>query len=167
MALYHVATFDAHFGGAYREHVFLSHDLVPDDVRASKTETFVIETSDFGNLKRVNNATSDDVRTLTPRNVTLGATPREIRQWFGDKKESVLVFRNLYGSVFAGFGSKSPEFDDIRRRLQQALKPCGYRQFSNCKTSPKRYVDSSDLYQRQFMPWIQRIKYWLTAKKYR
>ena len=137
MALYHVATFDAHFGGAYREHVFLSHDLVPDDVRVSMTEPFVIKTTDFRNLSRVNSAASD-VHTLTPSNVTLGATPREIRQWFGGEKQSVLVFHNLYGGVFAGFG-KSAEFADIRRRLKQALKPCNYRQLAYCKGSPKRY----------------------------
>ena len=137
MALYHVATFDAHFGGAYREHVFLSHDLVPDDVRATKTEPFAIETTGFSNVTRVNNGTSD-VRTLAPRNLTLGATPREIRQWFGREKYRVLVFHNLYGSAFAGFGN-STEFSDIKQRLQQALKPCNYRQMHECKGSPDHY----------------------------
>ena len=137
MALYHVATFDAHFGGDYREHVFLSHDLVPDDVRASKTAPFAIETTGFSSLKRASNDVSE-VRTLTPRNVTIGATPREIRMWFSREKDSVLVFRNMYGGVFAGFG-KSAEFAGIKRRLKQALKPCNYRQTSNCKGSPKSY----------------------------
>ena len=137
MALYHVATFDARFGGAYREHVFLSHDLVPDDVRASNTGLFVIETAGFSNSKRVNNGTSH-VRTLTPRNLTLGATPREIRQWFSREKHSVIVFHNLYGNVFAGF-DESVEFADIEGRLQQALRPCNYKQLHQCKGSPHRY----------------------------
>ena len=136
MALYHVATFDAHFDGDYREHVFLSHDLVPDDVRASMTAPFAIETTGFTNLIHGNNGTSD-VRTLTPRNVTLGATPREIRQWFSREKDSVLVLHNLYGT-FAGFGN-STEFSDIEKRLHQALRPCNYLQMHQCSGSPNRY----------------------------
>ena len=165
MALYHVATFDAHFDGDYREHVFLSHDLVPGDVRASMTAPFVIKTAGFSNLKRVKNGTSD-VHTLTPRNVAAGATPHEIRQWFAGKEESVLIFHNLYGGVFAGFG-QSTDFVGIRRRLEQALKPCNYRQTSNCKGSLKSYFKGMSLYQRKFMAWVQRIKFWLMAKMQR
>ena len=125
MAQYHLMTFDQLFSDAYREHVFLSHDLVPDSTRQSRTKPHVINTKASVNIAPVSDDVTDRV-ILTPANQSVGATPAEIRKWFGDLTEKVLVFDHLY-AAFAGFGFFD-EFREIDDRLRCALRACDYRQ---------------------------------------
>ena len=141
MAQYHLERFDKSFAGAYREHVFLSHDLVPDTIRNSQTDPYYIETTAaaVGSLHDVitQRQGTDNARVLTPKNKSLGATPQEIEQWFGDVNASVLVFHSLYGA-FAGFDGQSVEYKSITARLASALKPCNYRQLKFCAGGASR-----------------------------
>ena len=139
MAQYHLERFDKSFAGAYREHVFLSHDLVPDAIRNSQTDPYYIatDTADSQHDVTAQRQDTDNARVLTPKNKSLGATPQEIQQWFGDVNASVLVFHSLYGA-FAGFDGQSVEYKSITARLANALKPCNYRQLKFCAGGASR-----------------------------
>ena len=129
MTLFSIGKFDAHFGNAYREHVFLSHDLVPESTRQSRTKPYVIRTKTL--LHALPNATYNENHvTFTPANQSVGAAPAEIREWFSGLELKVLVFDNLYGA-FAGFAN-SMEFMSINHCLKQALIPCNYIQQGPC-----------------------------------
>ena len=146
MGQYFVAAFDAHFAGAYREHVFLSHDLVPESTRQSRTKPYIIKSKTpfialqnttqnealvtFTPANQSVGATPAEIKTLvtfTPANQSEGATPAEIREWFGDLTAKVLVFDHLY-AAFAGFDN-ADGFRNIQRRLKQGLQRCKYRQW--------------------------------------
>ena len=124
---YHVATFDQFFTNSYREHVFLSHDLVPETIRQSQSKTFFIETEsqDFTSTE-VKVEGHGIAQSLMPKNKQRGATITEITEWFGDVKEHILVFHDLYGA-FAGFDD-STSFADINHCLRHAWKKCSYGQ---------------------------------------
>ena len=123
MALYSMSSFDKSFSGAYREHVFLSHDLVPESTRQSRSTMNYIATD---NLRKLIPNLQDGIRKFSPKNMTTGATPAEIQQWFGKVREKLLVFHNLYGA-FAGL-AKTADTETIRNRLASAFVPCNYRQ---------------------------------------
>ena len=126
---YHLATFDKFFGDSYREHVFLSHDLVPDTIRQSQSKTLFIETEPQVLTPAVDLITENEfTRVLTPTDKQRGATANEITEWFGDVKEHVLVFHDLY-DAFAGFDNIT-SFADINHSLRHAWKKCSYHQ--NC-----------------------------------
>ena len=125
LPLYHVETFDKYFDNAYREHVFLSHDLVPESTRRSQTKPLYFG-SEFQDQMQLSLAENTSKIVYVAANKTKGATSAEIQEWFADVKEKVLVFHNLYG-VFAGFEMTSAT-EDIRARLKKALVRCNYRQ---------------------------------------
>ena len=129
MAQYLVAAFDEHFFGAYREHVFLSHDLVPESTHQSRTKPHVIKNNASVNIAPISDDVTDRV-ILTPANQSVGATPAEIKEWFGDLTAKVLVFDHLY-AAFAGFANLK-EFANIQMRLKQGIRRCKYRQMGKC-----------------------------------
>ena len=77
------------------------------------------------NISSIRDDVTDRV-ILTPANQSVGATPAEIKEWFGDLTSKVLVFDHLY-AAFAGFGFFD-EFREIDDRLRCALRACDYRQ---------------------------------------
>ena len=122
---YQVATFDQFFADSYREHVFLSHDLVPETIRQSQSKTFFFNTeSKVFTLADL--AKHEIAHVLTPTDKQRGATANEITEWLGDVKEHVLVFHDLY-DAFVGFENMT-SFVDINHRLRSAWKKCPYRQ---------------------------------------
>ena len=149
-ALYYVKTLDQYFPNAYREHVFLSHDLVPDSTRQSRSRINYIQTR----LDTPSASERQSMRGYKPADVDQGATPAEIRQWFGDADEKVLVFHNLY-EVFSPLtkprksllhrlfrkltGRRSLKDDVDSLHLWRVLKSCNYRQLP-CAGYFKRFT---------------------------
>ena len=129
MTHYHVERFDAYFANSYREHVFLSHDLVPRDVRQSQSSLYSIESEQSTSVLAKRTA-RQHVRTtkLVPANKKQGATSAEVLGWFAARQEQILQFSHLYWS-FAGFDNTVVESTDIRHRLRHALIPANYRQY--------------------------------------
>ncbi len=124
---FRISTFDKQFRNAYREHVFLQHRKVPDSVKKSRTATLLISTSG-SQVKDV----SGEIRTLTPLNITQGASVEEVIAWFAMDKEiasrSILNFHSLYGKVLTGFVSER-SYKPVVDKLANAFKKTDYRQY--------------------------------------
>ena len=125
MSLYNVTLFDAAFRGMYREHVFLGNELVPEAIRESQTQDYVIAT--VANDRALGQTLKLFPRTrLVPNNIYKGATSEEIRQWLGSITASVLCFHALY-SAFDRF--TDPDVDgEFKERLKWGIQVAGYHQ---------------------------------------
>ena len=115
---YSIASFDKYFTGLYREHSFLSHELVPSEVKTSISNTSLIIT----NMSRTLNLTSGS--SFLPSDVNTGPTVDEIRLWFGDVKHSVLNFHSLYGN----FSTLRTADQAFSTSLKLGLQKKSYRQ---------------------------------------
>ncbi len=122
---YKVQTFDQHFSGRYREHVFLDHPKVPDSIKSSavRADTHLIMVDKVYNLIEVN----DSIKLLMPKSSSRGASVEEIMSWFGAmEQEPVLRLHSLYGA-FGGMGNMDKAF---REKLRMALnRKTDYRQY--------------------------------------
>jgi hypothetical protein len=86
---FHVRSFDLAFKGAYREHTFLSHPLVPPSVLQSQSDLLLIQSA-----SAPKKSAAQEV--FVPRDNATGATSEEIEKWFGHRTEAVLRFHSLY-----------------------------------------------------------------------
>jgi len=124
-SLLRVATFDAVFRAAYREHVFLRHPMVPLSVKESRSNTVLILSEAADAVLPLGNEKGPIL--FRPSNRKAGANSLEIATWFQDVNETVLCFQSLYGA-FGSFVDKN-EQADFEKRTAAAFKPAGYRQY--------------------------------------
>ena len=125
MSLYNVTVFDAAFRGMYREHVFLGNEKVPEAIRESQTQDYIIATALNDRALGPIAKTLPQTR-LVPKNIYKGATSKEIRQWLGHVEASVLCFKSLY-SAFYRF--TDPDVDaEFKERLKWGIQVAGYHQ---------------------------------------
>lgn len=125
MSLYNVTVFDTAFQGVYREHVFLGNEKVPEVIRESQTRDYIIATVAEEWALRQTPKTFPPTR-LVPNNPDQGATSEEIRQWFGNIKDSVLCFHSLY-SAFDRFTDPNIEAE-FKERLKRGIQVAVYHQ---------------------------------------
>lgn len=134
--LFSMSAFDDQFGGRYREHVFLDHPKVPENVKSSMSPTIRIDpdTSGFnGVMSDVKDSTAsreNEEKIFAPKNANVGPTVDEIIDWFGKRspmsRHSVLRFSSLYDDAVAtstnvGNGLQI-KVRDIRQKLAKGLK---------------------------------------------
>jgi len=119
---FYIVHMDDSLGGEYRESVFLQHPKVPQIIKDNISQPFVIWSSKYSNVKF-----DEKIIVKKPHDSKHGATPSEIRNWFGDCKESVLKFHSLYNS-FKGF-SKQEETNKFQKMVKNAFKKAVYRQY--------------------------------------
>ena len=118
---YKMQVFDSYFKGRYRESVFLQHELVPINVKASQSSSYLIVEA----AKK--QSTHQDIQTRTPY-YSNGGTTKEILEWFGDNTKSVLVFHSLYNAF--NFDSDHQKVTEIMYKLTRAFNESDYRQYS-------------------------------------
>ena len=85
----------------YREHYFLQHPKVPNAIKQSQTEPYLISSkSKVGYMVRAEEnkkKPTDKAKVFTPAS-SEGATSSEILSWFGNEASAVLHFHSLYGA---------------------------------------------------------------------
>lgn len=125
---YRIAAFDKHFGGKYRESVFLRHPLVSNEVLQSQSPVYFVASNRASSLMPKLKQGADDIVTqLTPKNADYGATSEEILDWFGAEPSSVLRFHSLYAAFFKFSNVEQQKaFDD---KIKSALVKAAYRQY--------------------------------------
>ena len=124
-SLYNVTTFDAVFGGLYREHVFLGNEKVPEVIRESQTHDYIIATAIAEMALRQIPLLLPFIQ-LVPSNRRQGATSDEIRHWFDDIDDSVLCFHSLY-SAFDRFTDATVN-TEFKQKLKWGLQLADYYQ---------------------------------------
>jgi len=111
----HVRSFEAHFGGKYRENSFLRHPKVPLDVKKSGTSA----DSQKQIIDQSNNSTLSDL------NVVVSAV--DVVRKFSKVNDRVLRFGSLYGiTVVLGNSSEDAAF---KQKLNQAFYRSHHRQY--------------------------------------
>ena len=121
-ANYHVANFDKAFQDAYREHVFLRHELVPKEVKQSQSGLILIDSA----LTDKRLKSESGLVHFKPADIRKGASSAEILSWFDTDAYSgisVLRFHSLYDS----FSGKLDE--PFNSKLTTCLKKSSYRQY--------------------------------------
>jgi len=130
-AFYKIDKFNAQFSGAYREHVFLEHPKVPDEVKRNQSRLIIIESP----TTRISNLATKltDAKLFTPSNLTMGASSVEIQSWFtGYRDVPVLKFHSLYDAISDGMFSDlvdDSQDKSILKRIQDGFKSSTYRQY--------------------------------------
>ena len=110
----HLQSFDAHFGGKYRENSFLRHPKVPLDVKsglATNLQQHTINTSYNAKLSGIN----------------IIVLAVDIVRQFGDMNDRLLKLDSLYG-ITVSLGNSS-EDSAFKQKLYQAFYRSHHRQF--------------------------------------
>lgn len=128
---FHLQEFDKQFKNKYREHVFLNHYLVPDNIKKSVSKEIVID-NDFteNHQETYNDIPESPNRRMKPADKKNGATSEEIINWVNSQdlnKIHVLRFKGMY-NAFKGFSNpeKNARYNDI---IKKGLVKGGYRQY--------------------------------------
>ena len=116
-SFYRITKFDEAFADRYREHVFLQNPKVPTSVKESLSSVYRISSPESKKaIRREKSEYTGSVKQVVPAS-TEGATPSEIRKWFGESPEAVLRFDHMHGA-FKDFDveSEKANFDDLIKR---------------------------------------------------
>ena len=124
-SMFYISDIDKYFNGKYRESVFLMHPKVPNDVKDSLSDTFLIKSSFYNKPIDYKDVNKPSIK--YPKDKQNGATEKEIIRWFSDSKESVLRFHSLY-NAFKGFSETAEKaaFDEMTKK---AFRKAEYRQY--------------------------------------
>ncbi len=120
-----MSAFNAYFGDMYREHTFLSHPKVPQNVKDSRSETAVVMTPSMEEFQ--GHSSLGDVRHVyRPQDPTHGVTAQEILDWFQPFADTKLLsFHSMYGT-YAEVQDKTTSFSET---LSIAMQKAVYRQY--------------------------------------
>ena len=112
-----IATLDRYFFNAYREHVFLHHPYVPQNILLSQSPTILIKTD----LIRITHQ-------FRPMKSSSGASYSELSKWLDPFSHfHIIRFHSLYNAlVTTDTRFSDPKFES---RLREGIKGAGYRQF--------------------------------------
>lgn len=128
---FHLLEFDKYFKKIYREHMFLSHYLVPNSIKQGLSKELVIDNdftdshqSDYFDIPESPN------RRMKPADKKNGATSEEIINWVNSNNLNsypVLHFKGMY-DAFKGFNDpqKNNEYKEL---MKKGLVKGGYRQY--------------------------------------
>ena len=126
-AHFRVLAFDKAFAGAYREHMFLKHPLVPSEVLESQTDLIIIKSSAIAG--KFDAAMLQGIKyDFLPKDPQTGASSSEILNWLRPLESfKVLRFHSLY-KAFSHFdvSHKNATFDNV---LKAGLVRGNYRQY--------------------------------------
>jgi hypothetical protein len=129
-ALYHVTTFDTAFYGLYREHSFLSHRDVPEDIKEDISLPHRIIAQDPSCECPCNaNADPTDVIKLTTNSEDGSVTPGQIRMWFSDIRNSVLNLDILCGIHISSNHTIDDYHHNFKEKLSKSILRSTYRQY--------------------------------------
>ena len=112
-----MTAFDGVFSGRYRENSFLEHPKVPGDVKLNRSASYRFLRSS-GVVPPAEAPSSAKTVVFKQDRVTEG----DVRRWFRDVGEKILVFHSLYGDF--DFSTDA----EIDEKYSKAFHRCDYRQ---------------------------------------
>ena len=100
-AHFNITIFDRVFYGKYREHAFLNHKKVPENVKQSVSEPIFINTNMSVHPDIQKTLRQEGVKHFfSPSDLYLGASEEELHTWFYQFQNlSIVRFHSLYGNV--------------------------------------------------------------------
>ena len=124
-----MTVFDQYLDSRYREHMFLKHHKVPDEVKQSLSDIILV-----GSDMSVSKERNAEFRKIpvdvifTPADGAKGAEPDVLKYWLAPYQNyAVLRFHSLYNSLKALPSDKN--YDKFETILSKAIKTAGYQQY--------------------------------------